>query len=167
MTLPILAESTIPAAKMSGCPYIFIPLHKGVDTFMSLDQFKNFYWPSLRELMIQFIDEGLVPCPLWEGNGDSRLEVIKDIPQGKAIYIFEKTDIFPDKDGRYSFWDLSRISGMHSEALTKKLWDMAWDGLISNDSRYCSAAVTRIPPTKPSPIHRIRRRYWVESQIYI
>ncbi len=98
MILPVLVESAIAPAKMTDCPYIFIPLHKGVDTFMSLDQFKNFYWPSLRELMMQLIDEGLVPCPLWEGKCESRLEVIKDIPRGKAIYIFENTDIFKAKE---------------------------------------------------------------------
>jgi hypothetical protein len=96
--LPILIESTVPAAKASGCPYIFIPLHKGLDGFMSLDQFKTFYWPSLRELMLTLIEAGLVPCPLWEGNCTSRLETIADIPKGKAIYWFEQTDIFKAKE---------------------------------------------------------------------
>lgn len=96
--LAILADSTIETARRSGTPYIFIPLHKGLDGFMSLDQFKTFFWPTLRELMIRFIDAGLIPCPLWEGDCTSRLETIKDIPKGKAIYHFERTDLFKAKE---------------------------------------------------------------------
>jgi len=35
---------------------------------------------------------------LWEGDCTSRLEIIKDIPKGKAIYWFEQTDIFRAKE---------------------------------------------------------------------
>lgn len=96
--LPILAQATIADAKKTGVPYIFMPLHKGLDGFMSLDQFKYFYWPTLRDLMMEFIKNDLIPCPLWEGRCDSRLDTIKDIPAGKAIYHFEQTDIFKAKD---------------------------------------------------------------------
>ncbi len=96
--LPVLARSAIADAKNSGIPYIFMPLHKGLDGFMSPDQFKTFYWPTLRELMMEFINHDLVPCPIWEGKCDSRLEIIKDIPAGKAIYHFEGTDLFKAKE---------------------------------------------------------------------
>jgi uroporphyrinogen-III decarboxylase len=96
--LAIVADSTIDTARRSGTPYIFMPLHKGLDGFMSLDQFKTFFWPTLRELMIRFIDAGLIPCPLWEGDCTSRLETIKDIPKGKAIYHFERTDLLKAKE---------------------------------------------------------------------
>jgi uroporphyrinogen-III decarboxylase len=65
---------------------------------MSPDHFKTFYWPSLREVMLQLIDRDMVPVPFWEGNCESRLEIIRDIPKGKAIYMFEQTDIFRAKD---------------------------------------------------------------------
>jgi len=60
-------------------------LHKGLDRFMSNEQYKKFYWPSLRKVMMGLIDEGLVPLPLFEGNCASRLEIIKDIPKREAI----------------------------------------------------------------------------------
>lgn len=72
---------------------IFIPLHWGLDGFMSPDQFKTFFWPSLRELMLTLIENGLTPCPFWEGDVTSRLDIIKDIPPGKCIYFFERTDL--------------------------------------------------------------------------
>jgi uroporphyrinogen-III decarboxylase len=95
--LPIMLEMAINGFKASGNPRIFIPIHKGIDGFMSEDQFKKFFWPTLRELFIALINEGLTPCPLWEGNCTSRLELIKDIPSGKACYAFEGSDIFKAK----------------------------------------------------------------------
>ena len=48
--------------------------------------------------MLGLIDEGLVPLPLFEGNYTARLEIIKDIPTGKAIYWFETVDIHKAKE---------------------------------------------------------------------
>jgi uroporphyrinogen-III decarboxylase len=95
--LPFMLEIAVNATKASGNPRVFIPIHKGLDGFMSLEQFRRFYWPTLRELMIALISEGLNPCPLWEGDCTSRLEVIKDIPPGKACYAFEATDMVKAK----------------------------------------------------------------------
>ena len=36
--------------------------------------------------------------PLWEGDCTSRLETIADIPRGKAIYWFERTDLVRAKE---------------------------------------------------------------------
>ncbi len=91
--LPIMLESAIPAAKASGNPRVFIPLHKGSDNFMSLDQFKKFYWPTLRELLLGLIREGLTPVVLVEGHYDSRLETISDVPEGRIVYWFEHVDM--------------------------------------------------------------------------
>lgn len=96
--LPFMIEMAVNGYKVSGNPRVFIPIHKGLDGFMSLDQFKKFYWPTLRELMVALIDQGLNPCPLWEGDCTSRLEVIKDIPVGKACYAFEATDMIKAKE---------------------------------------------------------------------
>ncbi len=76
---------------------IFIPLHWCLDGFMSPDQFKTFFWPSLRKVMLALIEDGLTPCPLWEGDVTSRLDIIKDVPPGKCIYFFERTDLVKAK----------------------------------------------------------------------
>ena len=96
--LPLAFENGVNSAKRSGDRFVFIPLHKGLDGFMSPEQFKKFYWPTLRELMICLINEGLIPSPFWEGNCTSRLEYMKDIPAGKAQYRFEATDLMKAKD---------------------------------------------------------------------
>jgi uroporphyrinogen-III decarboxylase len=80
-------------AKKNGRPCVNMPLHKHADNFMSKEQFKTFFWPSLRKVMMGLIDEGLVPMPFFEGQNTSRLDVINDIPKGKAVYIFQDVDI--------------------------------------------------------------------------
>jgi uroporphyrinogen-III decarboxylase len=95
--LPIMLKTGL-AAKARGHKRVFIPLHKGLDGFMSPEQFNIFYWPTLKELVIGLIDEGLNPFLLWEGDCTSRLEAIADIPKGKAVYWFERTDIFKAKE---------------------------------------------------------------------
>ena len=95
--LPIMLHIGL-GAKSRGHSRVFIPLHKGLDGFMSPDQFNTFYWPTLRRLIMGFIEEGLNPFVLWEGDCTSRLETIGDIPAGKAVYWFERTDIFKAKE---------------------------------------------------------------------
>lgn len=90
---PSLIEQGTSVNRTAGTNRVFIPLHKGLDGFMSPDQFKTFYWPSLKKLMLACIDAGLTPNPLFEGDCTSRLETVKDIPRGKAVYWFERTDL--------------------------------------------------------------------------
>jgi hypothetical protein len=96
--LPSLIEQAISVTKTAGVNRVFIPLHKGLDSFMSPTQFKTFYWPSLKKLMLACIDAGFTPNPLFEGDCTSRLGMIRDIPRGKAVYWFERTDLFKAKE---------------------------------------------------------------------
>lgn len=48
--------------------------------------------------MMRLIEEGLIPVLLFQGENTSRLEGIKDIPKGKAIYYFDKVDIHKAKE---------------------------------------------------------------------
>ncbi|MEJ2403338.1 MAG: uroporphyrinogen decarboxylase family protein [Candidatus Thiodiazotropha sp.] len=89
----MLTRQTIAGAKASGHPIVMIPVHWAPDAFMSPKQFNEFWWPPFRKMMMGMIDEGLIPMPLWEADCTKRLETIKDIPEGKAIYWFERTDM--------------------------------------------------------------------------
>ncbi len=93
----LLLKDALATTRASRSKIIFIPLHWGLDGFMSPDQFRTFYWPQLRQMMLAIIEEGFVPCVFWEGNCTSRLGEIGDIPPGKAIYWFEQTDLFEAK----------------------------------------------------------------------
>ena len=97
-TLPDAIQMGVFSAMIAPCPTVFIPLHKGPMGFMSIEQFKRFYWPTLQQLIFALIDQGLVPMLLIEADYTDRLEIIKDIPKSKAIYWFERTDVFKAKE---------------------------------------------------------------------
>ena len=59
---------------------------------MSLKQFETFYWPSLKKMIVTMIDEGLTPCPFFEGDYTSRLEYLAELPKGKILGLFDSTD---------------------------------------------------------------------------
>jgi len=91
--VPIQIRMGASMSKRLGKPAVPLMLHKGPGGFMSNEQFEKFYWPTLRKVMVGLMDEGLVPLPLFEGDYTPRLEIIKDIPRGKAVYWFESVDI--------------------------------------------------------------------------
>jgi len=94
----IVIEGALATAKNSGNPRVFIPLYRGADGFMSDDQFRVFYWPSLKRLFLALIEEGLTPCPFFEGRFDSRLEYLRELPRGKVMARFDATDVFKAKE---------------------------------------------------------------------
>lgn len=91
--VPIVIDEAIGMSNASGCPVVFMPLHKGPGGFMSNSQFETFYWPTFKKVMMGLIDEGLVPMPFAEGDYLPRLEVIRDMPKGKVIWHFETMDM--------------------------------------------------------------------------
>ena len=113
---PIMIKMGVGAAQMNARPIIFIPLHKGADGFLSDEQFKKFYWPTFREVLMGLIDEGCVPFPVAEGGYNSRLEVVKDLPKGKVLWMFDQTDMAKAKE---VLGDVACISGnMRTDLLT-------------------------------------------------
>lgn len=93
-----MINSAMDQCELSGNSGVFIPLHKGSDGFMSLEQFETFYWPSLKKLILAFIDAGLTPCPFFEGIHTQRLEYYSNLPKGKILGFFDNTDIFKAKE---------------------------------------------------------------------
>jgi hypothetical protein len=93
MLTPMVIKLGMQNAETDICPVIFIPLHKGADTFMSTKQFEKFYWPGLRKLIVGLYEEGFVPFPLAEASYNNRLEVIADVPYSSTIWWFEQIDI--------------------------------------------------------------------------
>jgi uroporphyrinogen-III decarboxylase len=84
--------------RMSGKPIVFFALHKGDDTFMSNSQYRKFYWPTFQKVILGLIEQGVVPLLFAEGKYDNRLEIIRDLPKGKVIWHFDRTDMFRAKE---------------------------------------------------------------------
>ncbi len=95
-------EATLPSAigiaKTIHAKNMMIPLHSGVDEFMSPDNYSKYYWPPLKKCIMACIEAELTPLIICEGNYNTRLETLTDIPPGKVVYIFEKVDLKRTKE---------------------------------------------------------------------
>jgi ATP-dependent helicase Lhr and Lhr-like helicase len=72
---------------------------------------------------------------LWLGCGTGKLTFcfpsdvdlfLPDAPQADESFL--------PAGGRYSFWDLASSTGLASAELARRLWDLAWKGVVSSDS---------------------------------
>jgi len=90
---PLMIKTAVKALGDGSAPFCYMPLHKGADGFMSEKQFESMYWPSLRKLTIGLIDAGIVPVLFAEGGYNSRLDIVSDLPAGKVIWYFDRTDM--------------------------------------------------------------------------
>jgi uroporphyrinogen-III decarboxylase len=86
-------KRAIEGVNASGGVTAWFALHKGDDTFMSPKQFETFYWPTLKKVIMALIEEGIMVSLFAEGRYLTRLEVIKEIPRGWAIWHFDQTDM--------------------------------------------------------------------------
>jgi hypothetical protein len=96
--VPFMIKIGVASTRASGNPLVFMPLHKGADSFMSQAQFDKFYWPSFRKVLIGLINHGCVPLLFAEGSYNKRLEAIRDLPKGSVIWWFDQTDMIKAKE---------------------------------------------------------------------
>jgi hypothetical protein len=93
--VPIAIDMGVRNANANDNPLVFIPLHKGADGFMSNEDFKKFYWPTLKAVILGLIEAGAVPYLFVEGGYNQRLDIITDpdIPAGHTVWTFDHTDM--------------------------------------------------------------------------
>ena len=96
--VPVAIRWALKRPSGPATPVVFLPLHKGADGFMSDEQFRTFYWPTLRKVIMGLIAEGIIPFLFAEGRYGSRLEIISDLPKGKTVWLFDQTDMARAKE---------------------------------------------------------------------
>jgi hypothetical protein len=106
---PMILEQVLTAARLklsmleqampgvNHTKHVAMYLHGGAGGFMSNEQFKEFYWPTLRTMLLGIIDAGFTPYMFSEGIYNDRFEIIKDLPKGKVVWHIE-ADIFRAKE---------------------------------------------------------------------
>ena len=87
---------------------IFFPLHKGMDGFMNDEQYREIYWKPLRRIVDALVEMDVVPFLYSEGNYNSRLETMCDLPKGKCLVHFETVDM---KRAKETVGQVACISG--------------------------------------------------------
>jgi hypothetical protein len=122
-----------PAPKDGSVNRVFMALHRGSDGFMSLPQFEKFYWPTLKKVILALIDAGWTPCPFFEGTWDQRLEYLCELPKGKVLCHFAKTD--PEK--------AKAILGGHLCFMTDVPGFILQAGTVSEVEDYCKNLIKK------------------------
>jgi uroporphyrinogen-III decarboxylase len=135
--VPVAIRWALKRPSGPATPVVFLPLHKGADGFMSDEQFRTFYWPTLRKVLMGLIDEGIIPFLFAEGRYGSRLEIISDLPKGKTVWLFDQTDMVRAKEtigrvaciqGNVPLSLLHAGSPEEVTAYTRRLIDTAGEG---------------------------------------
>jgi len=149
--VPIMIGMGISSMQQTGNPQIFMPLHKGADGFLSDEQFKKFYWPTFKAVMVGLIEGGCIPFPALEGHWGSRLKIIQDIPKGKTMWMVDQTDMANAKEtlgknacliGNVSSSTLGLATPDEVKAYCKKIIDTAGKGggfIMSNGAFFDEA----------------------------
>jgi len=88
----------LPPPNEYGNLRVFMTNTRGSDNFMSMEQFKTFYWPSFKKMVLTLIERGATPCIFLEGTFTSRLEYLLEFPKGKFQIRLDSTDIFRAKE---------------------------------------------------------------------
>jgi uroporphyrinogen-III decarboxylase len=157
--VPIAIEMGVRSATTNKNPIAFIPLHKGADGFMSNQDFKTFYWPTLKEVVLGLIQEGVVPYLFVEGGYNQRLDIIADpdIPKGTTIWIFDQSDMKEVKK-RFAGWacfggnvPVSLLKAATPEIVTdcvKELIDT-----VGQDGGYILSTGAVLDDAKPENLH--------------
>ena len=116
--VPLMIDLGVRQAARAEAPLIVFWLHKGADSFMSDADFRTFYWPTLKAVMMGLIEEGVVPVMFAEGGYTKRLEVIAD---RRATCRQRALDVRPDRHGgrQASAW---RPRLRSRERLLRRCW---------------------------------------------
>ena len=69
-------------------------LHRGSVPFLSPEQFETFYWPTLKEILVELWNQGHQTLFYAEGDWNPHLKYIKELPDQCIVYHVDRGDIF-------------------------------------------------------------------------
>lgn len=79
-------------------PQVGMPLHRGNVPFMSLKQFEKFYWPTLKEVILQLVADGFICRPFAEGDWTMNMKYWREVPRGKVVVHIDLADMCKAKE---------------------------------------------------------------------
>jgi len=93
--LEMIVKGAVDSIKM-GCKYVMIPLH--LNEYLSPKLYNEFYWPTLKEVILEICKAGGKPMVFFEGQHEQHLETLLELPTGWGVACFEKTDVVKAKE---------------------------------------------------------------------
>jgi hypothetical protein len=92
----------------------FMPMHKGMDAFLSDEHYARFYWPYLLRFVDAWVEAGVIPYVYTEAKYGTRLKFLRELPKGKTVVHFEDVDPLTAKK---ALGDVACISGFYPARL--------------------------------------------------
>lgn len=89
---PIL-DFAVRQAEQSNGRFVYVPLKNGMEGYLSLEQYEDFYFPTLKKLCENLISRGLTPLLSCEGPYTSRLELLNELPEKKCVIRLDNADM--------------------------------------------------------------------------
>jgi uroporphyrinogen-III decarboxylase len=92
---------------------VFFPLHKGMDGFMSPEQYENLYWKPMDKIFTALIEMGATPYIYTEGKYNTRYKFIAEQLKehhapGTCIVHFEEGDF---REFKKTFTGIASVTG--------------------------------------------------------
>jgi hypothetical protein len=93
-----LMPHLLKVALMTADPQKQLPvgfwMHRGCVPFVSPDQFDRFYWPTLKQIVLDLWENGLQTLFYAEGDWDPNLKYVAELPDRSIVYHVDRGDIF-------------------------------------------------------------------------
>jgi len=92
--MPHLAYVALSGADPEKNVPVGLWMHRGCVPFVSMDHFRNIYWPTLKPVIAEIWKHGHQVLFYAEGNWDAHLDAFAELPAGSIVYHVDKGDIF-------------------------------------------------------------------------
>ncbi|MFZ7131741.1 MAG: uroporphyrinogen decarboxylase family protein [Eubacteriales bacterium] len=92
--------------QLTGSRRIFLPVW--YNSFLSNKQYRKFLWPFIKHMAEELIKDDFTPLFSYQGEHDHLLDTILELPEGKAIAWFDRTNV---SDAKKVIGDHSCIAG--------------------------------------------------------
>jgi hypothetical protein len=92
---PWLIQLYLAIAKMTGLPGVFFPSERAFS--LSPKQFEQYYWPTLKQMIVAFVKAGLIPFLEWEADTTHLVHFLKELPRQvtrRCVFNCDASDIF-------------------------------------------------------------------------
>ena len=81
---------------VTGSRRVFCPIW--YNTYLSLEKYKEFHFPYIKQIVNELVDAGFTPLMSFQGRYEHLLETLLELPEGKVILWFDKTDLSKVKE---------------------------------------------------------------------
>jgi hypothetical protein len=97
--MPHLSGPPCRQAKREGYPAVWVGGWRGAPAMISPAMWDRFFWRYFRKLVLEVVEEGLIPMLHLDACWDRELARFRELPKGKVVMALDgQTDIFRAKE---------------------------------------------------------------------